>query len=103
MLLYREGFFIQALEGEQEVVESLYKKIAKDRRHKNVTLVYTHEIDKRGFGDWSMGFNILSNDHVAQIPGFTDFLEDPDDASFILEHPGKATDLLESFKHHNYI
>ena len=34
--MYRDGFFIQALEGEEETVMSLYNKIKTDPRHRSV-------------------------------------------------------------------
>ena len=37
MLLYKEGNFIQVLEGEQETVEQLYIKIRADVRHTGAT------------------------------------------------------------------
>ena len=40
MLLYRDGFFIQALEGELDAIENLYAIIAKYERYKDVILVY---------------------------------------------------------------
>jgi len=103
MLLYRDGFFIQALEGEKIVVENLYRKIMRDSRHRRVMILYKSEISQRGFGDWSMGFNKLSDEDIEQIPGFSSFLEDQDDVSFLLDHPGHATNLLKSFKDNNFL
>jgi len=48
-------FFMQCLEGERESVNRLYLKIAQDPRHDKVSLIKYNEIDKRVFGDWSMG------------------------------------------------
>ncbi|GAA3574791.1 hypothetical protein GCM10022197_34840 [Microlunatus spumicola] len=56
LLLYSDGGFLQVLEGDQDVVESLYASIEQDPRHDDVTLVRTREQDEREFPDWSMGF-----------------------------------------------
>ena len=56
MLLFQDGSFLQVLEGDQEKVERLYKKIEQDRRHGSVVLLLRRDVDERGFGDWSMGY-----------------------------------------------
>ncbi|WP_254509215.1 BLUF domain-containing protein [Anatilimnocola floriformis] len=71
MLLYRERCFMQVLEGQCSVVESLFKKIGQDPRHEEVSILMSGQIPERSFGDWRMGF---VNVHQAQtLPGFTDF------------------------------
>lgn len=61
-MLYYNDAFLQILEGDPEVVESLYSKIEQDRRHYNVKLVFKDNIQQRLFKDWSMGFRDLAND-----------------------------------------
>jgi len=56
MLLYSAGVFVQVLEGEQQTVESLYRRIADDTRHVNIDVVSDMMVDARSFGDWAMGF-----------------------------------------------
>lgn len=102
MLLYRDGFFIQALEGDDSVVEPLYEKIAADDRHSNVTLVYKEPISERSFNSWSMGFNKMTDEDVQAMPGLTDFLNDPHDVTFFTETPSRAAELLEAFKERTY-
>lgn len=77
MLLYRTGYFIQALEGEEEQVRSLYDSIAGDDRHRNVLLVYNKPIEERSFGNWSMGFKNLEGIDTEGLEGYTDFLNEP--------------------------
>jgi len=101
MLLYRDGFFIQVLEGEEATVRPLYEKIAKDPRHKNVLTVYVNEVVNRTFSSWSMGFNKITEDDVKGMEGFTDFLAQPT-AEFFTENPSRAAGLLEQFKQRTY-
>jgi len=104
MLLYRDRYFIQALEGEEHIVENLYKKISQDSRHNHILLVAKEEISDRMFSDWSMGFTNLENaddatiQHVESLDGFTDFLTKPVDANFFSKNPTRAKLLLGSFK-----
>lgn len=102
MLLYRDGFFIQALEGESDVVEPLYDKIKQDDRHKNVTLVYRTEIAKRTFPNWTMGFNRIEHIDLAKVEGYTPYLDKPFKPEAFVQNPSRATVLLQAFKDRKY-
>lgn len=102
MLLYRDFFFIQALEGEEEQVEALYEKIAQDPRHQNVLTVHKTPIEQRSFTQWSMGFNKIEDAEAANVPGFSDFLQNKSDMSYFTSQPSRATKLLEAFKDRIY-
>ncbi|MDX1991186.1 MAG: BLUF domain-containing protein [bacterium] len=102
MLLYRDRFFIQVLEGEKEVVRSLFAHIGKDPRHHYVKLVCVDDIDKRSFGEWSMGFNKLGHEALAALPGYSDFLSQEHRTDYFTRNPGHATALLQSFKEQTY-
>lgn len=57
MLLYDRGLFLQALEGEQGVVQSTFLRIERDTRHRDVTVLFRDaNIPSRSFGEWAMGF-----------------------------------------------
>lgn len=102
MLLYRDGFFIQALEGDEMAVMTVYNKIQRDKRHKNVLTVCKEWISERSFGAWSMGYNPISDEMVHSLPGFSEYLNDPHNIDFFARNPSHATQLLDSFKHRTY-
>jgi len=77
MLLFRDGFFMQALEGDEVNITVLFDKIAKDARHRDVLLVYKKPIKQRGFERWTMGFNKIDGDTLESLNGFSDFLQRP--------------------------
>ena len=56
LLVYVDGNFLQVLEGEQEAVTALLEKISKDRRHKDVKVVYKTSIENRTFNSWQMAY-----------------------------------------------
>lgn len=95
MLLYRDGYFIQALEGEEKAVDKLFDKIRHDPRHKSVLVVTKTSIQERAFEQWSMGFNKVDTHEVS---GFTDFLDKPFEHSYFEQHPTRAVALLEQFR-----
>lgn len=66
MLLYYEGAFMQVLEGSEEVVRSLYMRIAQDPRHHRILPLLEEYIAERNFqiGQWVIiGFN-LTRRHI---------------------------------------
>lgn len=57
MLIHDNGLFLQALEGDEAAVESIYSRIRQDPRHKEIELLFRDPKAKhRAFGEWSMGF-----------------------------------------------
>lgn len=97
MLLYRNGFFIQALEGEEAVVKALYEKIRQDPRHHSVTTIVTYPIEERQFATWNMGFNKMTDSDLQKLDGYTDFLNHPT-GEFFLAKPNRAKQLLYAFR-----
>ncbi|MCB1739549.1 MAG: BLUF domain-containing protein [Gammaproteobacteria bacterium] len=75
MLLYHDGSFIQALEGEKSRVEQLYKQIAADSRHIETRVLYRGFQDQRSFEGWSMGFYRSRQSASENLEGFHQFLE----------------------------
>ena len=62
LLCQGQGFFFQVLEGERSQVNTLYKRICLDTRHKDVELLLYEEISERRFKQWSMALVKLSVD-----------------------------------------
>lgn len=56
MLLLVDGTFFQVLEGEKDMVEKTYSRVAKDSRHSALIRVLERNRDERSFPDWTMGF-----------------------------------------------
>lgn len=100
LLLYDGyGTFLQALEGDSEVLMTLYEKIKQDKRHTRVNLLGESEITERSFPDWRMGFKNLDASPAIDLEGYSDFLEHTDRTNYLAEKPNFAMDLLEHFKH----
>ena len=74
MLLFHEGSFIQALEGEQKQVEEIYNKIGQDPRHAETQILFRGEVDHRDFDGWSMGFYRSNQSSAKNLEGFHQFL-----------------------------
>jgi Sensors of blue-light using FAD len=77
MLLYSGGNIIQALEGPDAAVESIFSAIESDPRHADVTVLQRGPVGERAFEDWSMGFRNVSEREVRAIEGYDDFVGRP--------------------------
>ena len=71
LLVYVDGRFLQVLEGEQEVISALLEKISKDRRHKDVQVVYKTGIERRTFNAWLMAYVSPSPKELATWAGLS--------------------------------
>lgn len=56
MLLLLDGTFFQVLEGDKDMVEQTYHRIAKDTRHSALLRVLERDRAERDFPNWTMGF-----------------------------------------------
>ena len=56
MLCYDRRYFLQALEGQRDVVNELYLDIADDPRHDEVTIISYRYVEKLSFQQWKMGY-----------------------------------------------
>ncbi len=100
MLLYKDGNFIQAIEGPEPAVNRLYQKILTDPRHQHIMLLGKQPIPERQFPDWSMGFRDI--DHLTQqeLEGFSSFLNEEFTPEYFQHNPIRAYVMLLNFKQH---
>jgi hypothetical protein len=71
LLIAHRGWFLQALEGPDEVVHELFRHICTDPRHRDAIILAEGPIAARDFGLWSMCARQLSPTD-AQILGALD-------------------------------
>ncbi len=61
MLFYRAGHFLQVIEGEKHIIETLYSKIARDSRHIEIRTLLEGDIGNRMFGHWDMAYKKIED------------------------------------------
>ncbi len=98
LLLYKDGNFMQLLEGEEGAVHALYHKIGLDPRNKGVLPLLQGFVDERQFPDWSMGFRDLNSPEIHATPGYNEFLNTPLTGREFSGDPSRAQTLLLTFK-----
>lgn len=98
MLLYKDGNFMQMLEGEDGAVHRLFETISKDPRHHNSIVLIDEPAETAYFADWSMGFRDLSDKSMETLPGFSQILNRPKAAEFQKFDSNDCWELLKMFK-----
>lgn len=67
LLLYGNNSFVQILEGDEQNIEILYRKLLTDKRHNNLKVVKRDKLERRYFPTWSMGFRSIGNKEMQLI------------------------------------
>lgn len=98
LLLYKDGNFMQALEGDKDSVMALYAKISRDPRHQGLLTIYDEDIAERNFPDWSMAFRDLNSIEVRSMEGFNEFMNFSFNPSDLALQPSICKSLLMTFK-----
>jgi hypothetical protein len=96
LLLYKDGSFMQFLEGPRDAVCELLETIRHDVRHRNMIVLFQQEHPVREFPEWSMAFQCLDGVALPEIPGYGDFLDLPLTSEQFLMNPSKSLRLLLS-------
>lgn len=100
MLLYRDGNFLQVIEGDDRVIDELYTKISKDRRHHSIVVIGKRNVSAKQFSEWAMGFTNLDRIDLTSVPGYSDYLSSPFTPNSFAKNPTRATIFLETFKNY---
>ena len=95
MLVYRDGLFLQVIEGAPAVVRALMDRIRRDPRHRDVTTFYEQPLAERDFAGWAMAF---AHAKLLQHPGALPLLDALADPVGLTAHPGRARALLLGFR-----
>jgi hypothetical protein len=98
LLLFKDGNFMQLLEGTEMAVRSTFEKIKIDGRHRSVRILMEEETAHREFGDWSMGFKKLVDQTPPELDGYSDFLDVPLTSDQFIADPSKSLRFLQIFK-----
>lgn len=61
LLLYRDGNFMQLLEGPEAAVREVYAAIEKDDRHHQVIMLASDHDAEREFSEWTMAYGRLDD------------------------------------------
>ena len=77
-LVYVDGFFLQILEGPQERVDGLMRRIGRDLRHEDLTILQAGEVEGAAFTGWTMAYVSATPKQVADWAGLSSTKKLPD-------------------------
>lgn len=103
LLLYRfsedleKGYFIQAIEGPEDVLDALWGRISHDKRHHTIITLAEGDQEERMFPNWSMGFKNIEAHDLADLPGFAEIENESFWQNLKDNEMPEAVDLLRGF------
>ena len=98
MLLYKDGRFIQLLEGHEEEVQDSFERIRKDDRHNAIELLWLRYVQYRDFPDWTMGFVNADELDPSTLPGYSSFIERDFRYEEFIQNSTEVHEMLQAFK-----
>ena len=98
MLLYKEGNFLQVLEGPEGAVRALHAKIGRDPRHRGMITLLQGAVAERQFAGWAMAFRDLDDPAVRATAGYSEFLNAALSGQEFAGQPSRCQKLLLTFK-----
>lgn len=97
MLLYKDGNFIQALEGKGSVVREIFETIRLDPRHRGVTVVLNEIDSARHFGQ-PLGFRHLTDPEGLIVPALNPSVSPSARRTCLKRNVKNCLELLEFFQ-----
>ena len=98
MLLYKDGNFMQTVEGPEAAIDALRERLRDDPRHKGLLMLLSGTREERLFDGWSMGFQDLADADTSALPGYSEFLDSELTAEGFGDNPHASQRLLLTFK-----
>lgn len=98
MLLYKDGQFMQVLEGPEEAIRATFRRIEQDSRHHGIMVLVKGPVEDRRFPNWSMAFRDLNLPDHQEVTGFSEFLNTPLTGTEFGGDPSHYEKLLLTFK-----
>jgi len=91
------GYFIQAIEGPDALLNGLWDRISNDPRHHTIITSAKGDQAAPMFPNWSMGFKNVDENDLVSIPGFADIGKDSFWQNLKENEMPEAVDLLRGF------
>ena len=98
MLAYKDGNFLQILEGEHSTLSRVLEKIERDERHSGMIVLAKTHIEERLFPSWSMAFRELKDLSPDDAEAYSPFMDGSMLDDRFRSRPELCYKLLLSFK-----
>lgn len=98
LLLHKDGYFMQVLEGTESAVKATFARISKDTRHFGMIVLIKEIAAERHFPGQPMAFRNLDLPEQRSVPGYDEFLDTPLTGKEFASWPSRCEKLLLLFK-----
>ena len=95
-LYYKNEFLFKVIEGETQLINNLFDRIKKDKRHTNVKIISNNLINDYLFAKWSMGCIEFNNPKLSLIPGISTDLDTKESIDLLITNLSEISSLLIS-------
>ena len=65
MLVFKDNIFLQTIEGSRALINSLMSTLINDKRHYDLQILETRELEHREWSRWSMNYASSTKENVA--------------------------------------
>lgn len=96
LLCHHDGSFLQFLEGDPDAVDTLFERIGRDPRHRDVLLMHREPTETRAFSEWAMAL-VNPSALTGAEQAFARRLRDLDLGARAADHP-ELEPLLRAFR-----
>lgn len=100
MLLYKDGNFMQMLEGTPVNVRKVMRAITADPRHAGILVISEEDTEYRLFKDLPMAFCNLNTIGPTGVPGYAEFANESLMSPAFASDPARAHRLMVLFRNH---
>jgi hypothetical protein len=76
--MYRNGYFLQFIESEPEIIDHFFARLLRDPGPKKVKIILDSSVDSCLFSNWAMGSADFDEPELSLIPGIRTDLSDPE-------------------------
>jgi len=98
MLLYKDGNFLQVLEGPEDEIARLMQTIEMDSRHRGLIVLTKKPLRERQFPSWSMAYKDLTRLSAEDAEAYSPFLKESLMDEEFRSKPDRCYKLLLHFK-----
>ncbi len=100
-LFYQAPYFLQIIEGETELLNDLFSKIKKDKRHSIIKIIFQDSISNYLFSNWSMGCVDFNNPRLSFIPGISTKLYSDENLNLLTSNLPKISSFFQKHPEFN--
>lgn len=103
VLVHKDGYFLQIIEGELNKMTELLERLVKDSRHTDFKILNDSIVKNRLFSNWAMGCADFNDPSISMIPGILHGFENPNLSNELINQLPEIADYLHTHLTHQQV